>query len=64
MDYCPSFPLGESEQSLEKMRVELLSDVKRRNNRETVMDKMNRTYALRRQEVIFDAPMIRNVQER
>lgn len=64
VDYCPSFPLGESEQSLEKMRVELLSDVKRRNNRETVMDKMNRTYALRRQEVIFDAPMIRNVQER
>lgn len=46
------------------MRVELLSDVKKRNNRETVMGKMNRTFALRRQEVIFDAPMICNVQER
>ncbi|CAI5642295.1 unnamed protein product [Oreochromis niloticus] len=64
VDYCPSLPLGESEQSLEKMRVELLSNVKKRNNRETVMGKMNRTFALRRQEVIFDAPMICNVQER
>ncbi|CAI5657603.1 unnamed protein product [Oreochromis niloticus] len=64
VDYCPSLPFGESKQSLEKMRVELLSDVKKRNNRETVMSKMNRTFALRRKEVIFDAPMICNVQER
>ncbi|XP_039464174.1 zinc finger protein 678-like isoform X3 [Oreochromis aureus] len=64
VDYCPSLPFGESKQSLEKMRVELLSDVKKRNNRETVMSKMNRTFALRRQEVIFDAPMICNLQER
>ncbi|XP_034562508.1 uncharacterized protein LOC117829078 [Notolabrus celidotus] len=46
------------------MRVELLSDVKKRNNRETIRAKMNTTFALRRQEVICDAPMISNVQER
>ena len=64
VDYCPSFPLGECAQSLEKMRVELLSDVKKRNNRETIRAKMDRTFALRRQEVICEAPMISNVQER
>lgn len=64
VEYCPSFPLGECAQSLEKMRVELLSDVKKRNNRETIRAKMDRTFALRRQEVICEAPMISNVQER
>ncbi|KAG7513756.1 hypothetical protein JOB18_015916 [Solea senegalensis] len=64
VEYCPSFPLGESAQSLEKMRIELLSDVKKRNNKETIRAKMARTFALRRQEVICDAPMISEVQER
>lgn len=64
VDYCPSFPLGESALSLEKMRIELLSDVKKRNNREAVRAKMDRTFALRRQEVIYDAPMVSDVQER
>ena len=64
VEYFPSFPLGECAQSLEKMRVELLSDVKKRNNRETIRAKMDRTFALRRQEVICDAPLISNVQER
>ncbi|KAF3847229.1 hypothetical protein F7725_020257, partial [Dissostichus mawsoni] len=62
--YCPDFPLGECAQSLEKMRVELLSDCKKRNNRETVRAKMEKTFALRRQEVISDVPMTSDVQER
>ncbi|KAG7319641.1 hypothetical protein KOW79_016784, partial [Hemibagrus wyckioides] len=62
--YCPSFPLGESYQSLKKMRAELLSDIKKRNNRETVRSKMEKTFALRRKEIICDAPMIAEVQER
>lgn len=64
MDYCPSFPLGDSTQSLENIRIELLSDVKKRNNRETVRAKMDRTYALRSQEVVYHAPMISDVKER
>lgn len=64
VDYCPSFSVGEGNQSLEKMRIELLSDIKKRNNRETVGAKMEKTFALRRQEVICDAPMISDVQER
>jgi hypothetical protein len=46
------------------MRVELLLDIKQRNNRETVWAKMEKTFALRRQEVIRDAPMIIDVQVR
>ncbi|XP_034074475.1 uncharacterized protein LOC117547769 [Gymnodraco acuticeps] len=46
------------------MRVELLSDCKKRNNREIVRAKMERTFALRRQEVISDVPMTSDVQER
>lgn len=63
MEYCPSFPLGERAQP-QKMRGELLSDVKKCNNRETIRTKMDRTFALRRQEVICDAPMVSNVRER
>uniref|UniRef100_A0A3B3DHK9 PB1 domain-containing protein n=1 Tax=Oryzias melastigma TaxID=30732 RepID=A0A3B3DHK9_ORYME len=64
VDYCPPFPLGVSEQSLEKIRIELLSDVKKRNNRDTIKGKMNITFSLRRQEVIYDAPMISELQQR
>ena len=39
------FPIGESETSLEKLSEELLSDVKRRNNRELVKMKMDKTFA-------------------
>lgn len=62
--YFPSNPPGECDQSLEKMRVELVSDVQQRNNRETVRAKMEKTFALRRREVIGCAPMISDFQER
>lgn len=63
-EYCPPFPLGECAQSLEKIRVELLEDVQKRNNRETVRAEMDKTFSLRRQDVICDAPMISDVKER
>lgn len=44
VEYCPHFPLGECAQSLEKIRVELLEDVKKRNNRETVRAKMDKIF--------------------
>src|SRR4029434_6932917 len=46
------------------MRVELVSDVQQRNNRATVKTKMERTFALRRREVIGSAPMVSDFQER
>lgn len=64
VEYCSPFPIGECSQSLEKVRVELLEDFKKRNNRETVRAKMDKTFSLRRQELIYDAPMISDVKER
>ncbi|XP_034453560.1 uncharacterized protein LOC117769075 [Hippoglossus hippoglossus] len=45
VNYCPPYPIGESDVSLESLRVELLSDVKKRNNREVVRMKMEKTFA-------------------
>ena len=64
VNYCPPFPVGESETSLEKLREELLSDVKRRNNRELVKVKMDRTFAYRRQEVVSNEPMVETIRTR
>lgn len=64
VNYCPLYPTGESDVSLERLRVELLSDVKTRNNREVVRMKMEKTFANRRYEVVRDTPMIQDVQAR
>lgn len=63
VNYCPAYPTGEDDLSLEKLRVELKSDVQRRHGREIKM-KMEKTFAYRRQEVVRSAPMIHEVQER
>lgn len=64
VNYCPPYPTGESEKSLESVRMELVSDVKKRNNREAVRMKMEKTFAYRRQEVVCDTPMIKDFQAR
>ena len=64
VNYCPPYPTGESDASLEGVRVELLSDVKKRNNREMVKMKMEKTFAYRRYEVVRDTPMIQDFQAR
>lgn len=64
VNYCPPYPVGESEDSLETVRVELLLDVKKTNNREVVRMKMEKTFAYRRHEVVCDTPMISDFQAR
>uniref|UniRef100_A0A3Q1GF00 PB1 domain-containing protein n=1 Tax=Acanthochromis polyacanthus TaxID=80966 RepID=A0A3Q1GF00_9TELE len=64
VNYCPPYPTGESDQSLEGLRVELLSDVKKRNNREAVRRKMDQTFAHRRYEVVRDKPMVEDFKNR
>ncbi|XP_008278365.1 uncharacterized protein LOC103356092 [Stegastes partitus] len=64
VNYCPPYPTGESDMSLEKVRLELLSDMQKRNNREVVKMKMEKTFAYRRHEVVRDAPMIHDFQAR
>ncbi|XP_062257564.1 uncharacterized protein LOC133966602 [Platichthys flesus] len=64
VNYCPPYPIGETDVSLESLRVELLSDAKKRNNREVVRMKMEKTFAYRRYEVVRDTPMAQDFQTR
>ncbi|XP_051799556.1 uncharacterized protein LOC127532274 [Acanthochromis polyacanthus] len=56
VNYCPSHPAGETEESLETVRVELLNDVRQRNSRSNVREKMSRTFSYRRKEVVQGNP--------
>lgn len=58
VNFCPTYPSAETEESLEAMRKALLLDVKKRNNREAVKLKMEKTFAFRRHEVVRDVPMV------
>nr|XP_057923636.1 uncharacterized protein LOC131125788 [Doryrhamphus excisus]XP_057923637.1 uncharacterized protein LOC131125789 [Doryrhamphus excisus] len=58
VNFCPTYPSAETEESLEAMRKALLLDVRKRNNREVVKLNMEKTFALRRHEVVRDAPMV------
>lgn len=64
VNYCPPYPTGESEKSLKSVRVELLSDFKKKKNKEVVRMKMEKTFAYRRQEEVDAAPMIQDFQTR
>ncbi|KAF6738705.1 hypothetical protein FQA47_006310 [Oryzias melastigma] len=63
VNYCPPHPIGESDTSLERLRVELLDDVTR-TNREIVKRKMEETFSYRRQEVITKEPMVQDFKTR
>ncbi|XP_041840378.1 uncharacterized protein LOC121639284 [Melanotaenia boesemani] len=52
VNFCPSHPVGETDDSLETIRVELLNDVTRRNSVSDVKQKMSRTFSYRRKEVV------------
>lgn len=55
VNYCPSNPAGETDESLEKLRVELLNDVEQRDRTQLVKE-MSRTFAFRRKEVVHGTP--------
>lgn len=58
VNFCPPYPAGETQDSLEGERLALLSEVKKRHNDKVVKEKMAKTFAYRRQEVVRDKPMI------
>uniref|UniRef100_A0A8C5A1T8 Uncharacterized protein n=1 Tax=Gadus morhua TaxID=8049 RepID=A0A8C5A1T8_GADMO len=63
-NFYPSFPTGETQDSMEKERIELLTDVKMRNNERVITDKMACTFAYRRQEVVNQEPSIQDFKDR
>ncbi|XP_013856402.1 uncharacterized protein LOC106512290 [Austrofundulus limnaeus] len=64
VNYCPDFPTGQTKESLEQERLALLTDVQKRNNQQAVKEKMERTFAYRRREVIEDKPFIADFKRR
>ncbi|XP_060775180.1 uncharacterized protein LOC132884997 isoform X2 [Neoarius graeffei] len=64
VNYLPPYPAGENEQTLEKVREELIIESKKKNNEKIVKDKMSTTFALRRHEIINQCPSVRDIKER
>ncbi|XP_052458835.1 uncharacterized protein LOC128017467 [Carassius gibelio] len=52
VNYLPPHPQGETDTSLEKERVELLYEYKKRDNNSVINEKMAKTFSLRRKDVI------------
>lgn len=51
-NHIPDIPTGETREKLENERHSLLTEVKKRDNRAVVKDKMAKTFSLRRQEIV------------
>uniref|UniRef100_A0A8C1PIQ2 Uncharacterized protein n=1 Tax=Cyprinus carpio TaxID=7962 RepID=A0A8C1PIQ2_CYPCA len=64
VNFCPPYPAGETLDSLEGERVSLLSEVQKRHNNAVIKEKMAKTFAYRRQEVVRDQPMIAEFKTR
>lgn len=62
--YLPPHPQGETEECLEQERVELLNEVKKRNNCQIINEKMAKTFSIHRQEVVNGEPPIREFRDR
>ncbi|XP_041664379.1 uncharacterized protein LOC121523526 [Cheilinus undulatus] len=51
-NHIPDLPTGETPDKLEDERLSLLSEVRKRNNHAVIKDKMDKTFSLRRQEIV------------
>lgn len=52
VNYLPPHPRGETSESLERERLELLNEVKKKNNTKVIHEKMAKTFSIRRLEVV------------
>ncbi|KAG9275705.1 sterile alpha motif domain-containing protein 3-like isoform X2 [Astyanax mexicanus] len=64
VNYLPPHPSGETSNSLEKERQELLYEVKKKNNTKVIQDKMAKTFSYRRIEVVSGSPAADEFRER
>ncbi|XP_076743317.1 uncharacterized protein LOC112435253 [Maylandia zebra] len=63
-NFYPSFPTGETLDSMEKVRLELLTEIGIRDNERVIADKMANTFAYRRHEVVNQEPSIQELKDR
>ncbi|KAF7225070.1 transcript variant X3 [Nothobranchius furzeri] len=64
VNYLPPHPSGESEETLERERLELVEETKKRNNAKLIAEKMAKTFSLRRMEIVTECPAVHVVKER
>ncbi|KAL6476470.1 hypothetical protein MHYP_G00149690 [Metynnis hypsauchen] len=64
VNHFPSLPSGETPESLEQERISLLTELQKRNNRQTVKEKMAKTFGYRRQEIVHKKPSIEDILDR
>lgn len=64
VNYLPDYPEGETAATLEKERVILLDELKKKGNEKVVLEKMAQTFSHRRQEVVLDKPLVAEFKAR
>ncbi|XP_031146816.1 uncharacterized protein LOC116043926 isoform X2 [Sander lucioperca] len=64
VNYLPPHPAGETEDSLENMRLELIAANKTKGNGLMINDMMSRTYSCRRREVVGQSMQVAEFKER
>ncbi|KAF3851939.1 hypothetical protein F7725_005294, partial [Dissostichus mawsoni] len=57
-------PIGETPESMEQERISLLAEQQKRNNRQSIKEKMAKTFGYRRQEIVHQRPSIEGLLER
>lgn len=63
-NHIPDIPTGETSDNLEDERLSLLTEVRKRNNRAVLKNKMEKTFSLRRQEIVAKESGVEEVKER
>ncbi|KAI4811340.1 hypothetical protein KUCAC02_014250, partial [Chaenocephalus aceratus] len=65
VNYLPNFPRGENQTSLEEMRIQILQEVEKSEKNLILIEKlMQMTFALRRQEIVQENPLVRDFLEK
>ncbi|KAI4807937.1 hypothetical protein KUCAC02_027709, partial [Chaenocephalus aceratus] len=60
----PPLPIGETGDTLERERIDLLNEIKKKNNDKIIGEKMERSFSYRRLEVVQHCPAVHDFMER
>lgn len=64
VNYLPTHPTGETDDTLENVRLDLIAASKKKDSVTSINYMMSRTYSLRRKEVVVQSPRVAEFKER
>ena len=64
VNYLPPLSFGETGDTLERERIDLLNEIKKKNNDKIIGEKMERSFSYRRLEVVQHCPAVHDFMER